>query len=261
MKTLITRADDFASSHAANAAIARAADAGFVKNISVMAVCPFVEEAAALLAGRDDLCFGLHIAINSEWDGVQWGPLTDAPSLTDTRGSFYQDPALFTRHPPSLDEVMAEVEAQYRRLTAAGFRLSYAESHMLPERFLPGMQQRVSAWIREKGLLDFSFYMDNVLPHMDEVAGTAGLFGEVLASLVQGQYLYVAHPALYGEEMLRTGNAMVTGEQVARHRAADAAFMADPQTLETCRRYGFSPIRLDEAVPGAYRVFGPGSML
>lgn len=261
MKTLITRADDFASSHAANEAIARAAGTGFVKNISVMAVCPFVEEAAALLAGRDDLCFGLHIALNSEWDDVRWGPLTEAPSLTDARGSFYQDPALFAGHPPCLDEVLAEVEAQYRRLTEAGFRLSYAESHMLPERFLPGMQQRVSAWIREKGLLDFSFYMENVLPHMDEVAAAPGLFGAVLSSLEDGQYLYVAHPALYGEEMLRTGNSMVSGELVARHRDADAAFMADPQTLETCRAAGFTPIRLDEAVPGAYRVFGPGSIL
>ena len=65
MKTLITRADDYASSHAANQAIARAAQAGFVKNISVMAVCPFVEEAAGLLAHKDGLCLGLHIALNS----------------------------------------------------------------------------------------------------------------------------------------------------------------------------------------------------
>ncbi len=261
MKTLITRADDFASSHAANAAIARAAEVGFVKNISVMAVCPFVEEAAALLAGRDDLCFGLHIALNSEWDDVRWGPLTGAPSLTDARGSFYQDPALFAEHPPRLDEVLAEVETQYCRLAAAGFHLSYAECHMLPERYLPGLQERLARWTCEKGLLDFSCYMDSVLPRMDDVAGTPGLFGEVLSALGGGQYLYVAHPALYGEEMLQTGNAMVSGAQVACHRDADAAFMADPQTLETCRRCGFTPIRLDEAVPGAARVFGPGPIL
>lgn len=261
MKTIITRADDFASSRAANQAIARAAGAGFVKNISVMAVCPFVDEAAALLAGRRDLCFGLHVAINSEWDGVRWGPLTGALSLIDARGSFYQDPALFAEHPPLLSEVMQEVEAQYQRLTQAGFHLSYVECHMLPERYLPGMQQALAGWANEKHLLDFSWYMDRVLPHMDELALTPGLFEQVLAGLAEGQYTYIAHPALYCEEMLRTGNAQVSGEAVARHRAGDAAFMADPQTLALCRAYGFSPVRLDEAVPGAYRVFGPGPIL
>ena len=39
MKTIITRADDYASSHAANAAIEQAARQGFVKHISVMPVC------------------------------------------------------------------------------------------------------------------------------------------------------------------------------------------------------------------------------
>lgn len=261
MKTLITRADDYASSHAANQAIARAAQAGFVKNISVMAVCPFVEEAAGLLAHKDGLCFGLHIALNSEWDVMRWGPLTNAPSLTDARGCFYQDPAQFAEHPPRLDEVMAEIEAQYARLAGAGFHLSYAECHMLPERYLPGLQQRLAQWIREKGLLDFSFYMDRVLPHMDEVAVTPGLFEKVLSGLGDGQYCYVAHPALYGQEMLQTGNALCSGEEIARHRAADAAFMADPRTLEICRAQGVATIRLDEALPGEYRVFGPGPML
>lgn len=103
--------------------------------------------------------------------------------------------------------------------------------------------------------------MDKVLPHMDELALGPGLFERVLAGLGEGQYIYIAHPALYGEEMLRTGNALVSGEAVARHRAGDAAFMADPHTLEICRAHGFSTIRLDEAMPGSYRVFGPGPIL
>ena len=261
MKTIITRADDYASSHAANAAIEQAARQGFVKNISVMAVCPFVEEAASLLAGREDLCFGLHIALNSEWERVTWGPLTKAPSLTDERGAFYSDPALFQSTPPHLDEVMNEVEAQYRRLTKAGFSLTYAECHMLPERYVPGLQMLLSEWCRQKGLLDFNFYAEPVLPHMDDISTTPGLFEQVLANLPEGQYFYVTHPALYGEEMLLTGNREVSGEAVARHRAADAAFLLDKATRALCRAYNVRTVRLDEAEPGAYRVWKPGPML
>lgn len=261
MKTLITRADDCASSHAANQAIARAADAGFVKNVSVMGVCPFVEEAAALLAGRKDLCFGLHIALNSEWDDVRWAPLTKAPGLTDARGSLYQDPAVFLRQPPAMEQVMAEIEAQYQRLVDAGFTIRYAEAHMLPERYLAGMQEHVAAWTREKGILDFSWYMQNVLPHMDDVSTDPALFAKVLSELPSGQYTYVAHPACYSPEMLCVGNAGCTGEIVARHRDADARFMADPATNKICRANGVATIRLDEAVPQQYRIWTPDSVL
>lgn len=261
MKTLITRADDFASNHAANKAIAKAADAGFVKNISVMAVCGHVDEAAELLAGREDLCFGLHITLNSEWDKVRWGPLTAAPSLRDGQGFFPQDPAVFASGTPSLDEAMEEIEAQYNLLTKAGFKISYAEAHMLPERFFSGLQKGIHAWAEEKGLLDFCCYIDNVIPHMDRISSVPGLFDKVLRGLEEGQYLYVTHPALYGAEMLQTGNAGDSAERIASHRNADAEFLAAPDTLETCLAHGFTPIRLDEAVPGPYRVLYPGPIL
>ena len=258
MKTIITRADDCASSHAANLAVARAADAGFLKNVSVMAVCPFVQEAADLLAHRKDLCFGLHVTLNSEWDRVRWAPLTKAACLTDERGALYQDPSLFALHPPCLEEVMEEIEAQYARLMAAGFSLRYAECHMLPERWIPGLEQELTAWCEKKGLLDFGFYADRVLPQMDELSVTPGLLEQVLKTLPDGQYAYITHPALYTEEMLLTGNGTVSGEQVARHRAADAAFLADRRTKQVCEAAGVSLIRLDEAKRLPRHVAGMG---
>ena len=81
--SLLTRADDLGSSHAANEAILLVAEAGFVKNISVMAVCPHLEEAAEMLSGRTDVAFGLHACVNSEWDRILWPPLShpkDSPA-------------------------------------------------------------------------------------------------------------------------------------------------------------------------------------
>lgn len=253
MKTLITRADDFASSHAANLGIAQAAEHGFLKNISIMAVCEdHIGEAATLLAHRNDLCFGLHAVLNSEWDNVRWGPLTGAKSLLDSRKSFYQDPSSFLQHPPDLEEVMGEVSAQYEFLKRVGFHISYAEMHLLPERFLPGLQEKMSRWMQQEGLLDFSFFLKPSLPHMNRLASHPAIWRSLLESLQDGQYFYLTHPALYGNEMLQTGNAFVNGEIVARKRAEEAAFLNDTATLEICCACGVKPIRLDEAVPGEY---------
>ena len=47
-KALITRADDFGSSHSANQAIYEVSKKGIVKNVSVMACAPYLEEAAEI---------------------------------------------------------------------------------------------------------------------------------------------------------------------------------------------------------------------
>ncbi len=253
MKTIITRADDFASSHAANQGIAQATNQGFLKNISIMAVCEdYLEEAATLLAHRNDLCFGLHAVINSEWDNVRWGPLTDAKSLLDFRNSFYQNPTSFLQFPPDLDEVMAEITAQYNCLKQAGFNISYAETHMLPERFIPGLQERMSCWIKQNNLLDFNYFIKPCLPNINDLATHPTCLQSLLESLPDGQYFYLSHPAIYGEEMLQTGNSFVSGELVAQTRATEYAFLNDPVILDTCRVCGVKPIRLDEAIPGDY---------
>ena len=63
-KALITRADDFGSSHSANQAIYEVSKKGIVKNVSVMACAPYLEEAAEMLASSKDVTFGMHSVIN-----------------------------------------------------------------------------------------------------------------------------------------------------------------------------------------------------
>jgi predicted glycoside hydrolase/deacetylase ChbG (UPF0249 family) len=67
----ITRADDLGGSYSANQAIEQVIDAGFIKNVSIMACGPAVEDAARRLAHRKDVCFGMHTTLNAEWDRVK----------------------------------------------------------------------------------------------------------------------------------------------------------------------------------------------
>ena len=98
MLTLYPRADDAGSSEAANHAIRECVARGIIKNVSLMAPPAAIEHAAEVL-GDLDACFGLHVTLNAEWDGIKWGPLTnpeDVPSLVDDRGLFFGRPSSST---------------------------------------------------------------------------------------------------------------------------------------------------------------------
>jgi chitin disaccharide deacetylase len=249
MRRIITRADDYASSRSANLAITRTVEAGFIKNVSIMAPGPYLTEAAQLLAHRKDICFGFHMTLNAEWDNVRWGPVAakeQVPSLVDRAGYFYQDPTRFQDHSPSLQEILVECEAQLNKLTAAGFNISYVDSHMLPERFIPGLQEELDRWIEAKGLINHRYYY-NFFP--GGVPDGVESFETVLGGLTEDQYFFLSHPALYSEEMVQCGNAQVDGEELARGRDQEASFLAREDLNEISERLGFRAIRYDEAVP------------
>src|SRR5262245_50950923 len=83
---LITRCDDAGGCESANAAILEAANASAAKNVSIMACGSAFDEAVRLFGGREDVCLGLHVTLNAEWDGPKWGPVAPpekVPSLLD----------------------------------------------------------------------------------------------------------------------------------------------------------------------------------
>jgi len=251
MIKLITRSDDLGSSISANEGIKVVCDAGFFKNVSVMAPGPYVEHAAELLASRNDICFGIHMTLNAEWDKIKWKPLTDLGSesgLIDENGFFLNSPQLFKKTKPSLDIIMEEITAQYNRLIELGFDIKYIDSHMMSEYCIPGMDGAVKNFAIEKGLIDhMCFYNDP--PGFYEACGKPADLSDYAESLTDEQYLVVLHPALYGDDMLLTGAGDVSGEEVANSRFAEVKTFSDPVLIKTLNDLGFSGIRYDEAKP------------
>jgi hypothetical protein len=251
----ITRADDAGSSHSANGAIAKAIRRGFIQNVSVMAPGAYVEEAAALFGRGGKACFGMHATLNSEWDNMKWGPVSKLPpgnGLTDENGWFLPDPAMFPNSKPSLETIQKELAAQLDKLTRAGFRITYIDTHMFPESYLPGMNELVRNFSTEKGLLDHMYYY--VLPAGLLSAARQGRLLPALRRVPSGQYFYVAHPALYSGEMLQTGNRSVSGEKVARARNEEAKLLGAPGVKLLMRTLGIRGIRYDQATPLARRL-------
>ena len=241
----IVRADDLGSSDSANRAIEQVIDAGFVKNVSVMACGPHVEAAAGLLAHRTDVCFGMHMTLNAEWDRVKWGPVLppeQCVGLVDEKGYFLSDPSLFVHTKPALETIMLEVSAQLERLHKLGFSISYMDSHMFPEEYVEGLKEAMSEFARRKGLLD----------HRDYYHGAPWKQGlpveQMLRDVPDGQYLFVTHPAFDTEEMRMTGNASISGAQVAAERAGDARLFSDRAFCRGLLDSGVRGIRYTDAV-------------
>lgn len=244
----IARADDLGSSLSANAAIDKVSRGGFIKNVSVMAPGPFVSQAAERLAGRRALCFGMHTTLNAEWDRVKWRPVLplEADSgLVDEKGFFLSDPELFEETKPSVETIMLEVNAQLERLHALGFDIRYIDSHMFPEMHIAGMDEAMRDFARQKGLIDHMHFY-KLPPGFAELGRGANML-RYLRNLPAGQYFYVAHPSLYTQEMLQTGNARYSGEEIARSRAEETKMLSGRALRIALRLSDCGSLRYDEA--------------
>lgn len=74
--SLITRVDDAGLCESVNDAVLDVAASGLVRNVSIMAAGPALAHLAERLRGRSDLCLGLHVTLNAEWERVRWRPLS-----------------------------------------------------------------------------------------------------------------------------------------------------------------------------------------
>lgn len=144
MKKLLIRADDLGYSRAVNYGIYDSIKNGVVNNVGVMVNMPTTKMGLDLLKGQA-IDYGLHTVISS---GRPILPATEVPSLVDENGHFkasrvyrenYQGgKADFVK----LEEVVAEIQAQYQRFVAlVGRQPDYFEGHaVVSENFIKGLQ-------------------------------------------------------------------------------------------------------------------------
>ncbi|AZN38252.1 ChbG/HpnK family deacetylase [Paenibacillus albus] len=252
---LITRADDAGSARTADRAILDAIEGGIVRNVSLMAVGPTIEHAAELLAARRDVCFGIHGTLNAEWTDVRWGPILGAakvPSLVESdTGMFTPTPAHFLNHPPVIDEVMAELQAQLDRLRSLGFNIGYADSHMVFEWAIPQIAEPFDRWCEREGIRNYRRYSKQ-LP--EAAAAGADMESDPVTALIKrlkqaepGQYLIVGHPGYDEADMLAFGNADYKSEQIVADRINERLMFMREDVLACVKERGIVPIRYDEA--------------
>lgn len=251
---LITRGDDLGCARSLNRAVKECYQRGILKNVSILAASPYVEEAAKMLAGTKGICFGLHTDLTSEWDNVKWGPVApreQVPSLIDAKGNFYQTNDGVKANAKA-DEALIELQAQLDKLRKLGFDVKYADLHMGTVQFVPGLPEKFGEWCRKNRVIDTRRIGGrlNVPPSSPVTRKHTGDYvADVMNALKaasDGEYLIVGHLAYKDAEILNLGHPGYPGEAVAHNLDWERQVYVDPRILKFVKENGVQPIRYDE---------------
>jgi predicted glycoside hydrolase/deacetylase ChbG (UPF0249 family) len=234
-RAIVFRADDAGSSEGANHAILRTVRDGVVRNVGFMVPGPSFTHAVELLRDLEGIDFGLHVTLNAEWENVKWGPVSPAtvvPSLVERDGWFTSAPSVLNDRGFSIDEAMAEVEAQLSAMRAAGLRVDYLDEHM-GVGWLPGLRARLVELCERERIL----YAGSV-PYLE---GSQAQDVEALLATIEdagfGPHVVVGHPGSDTDPLMRqfTFGGLRPGE-IQRERAQDRRVLTDPRLVTAVER-------------------------
>jgi predicted glycoside hydrolase/deacetylase ChbG (UPF0249 family) len=163
---LIVNADDFGISEAVNRGIVEAHDRGIVTSASIMATGPSFEHAVGLARKCPKLAVGVHLVL------TEHRPLigaSAAATLVGPDGVFasHLDQLFIKRMRGlvSLAEVRRELDAQIRRVRAAGIAVSHLDGHQHVH-VLPGVARVVAELAAAHGVAAVRYPAERVRGYM-----------------------------------------------------------------------------------------------
>jgi chitin disaccharide deacetylase len=241
---LFTRADDAGSPQAANRAIYECITKGIIRSISVMVPTPATAHAAWLLKDLEDTCFGFHVTLNAEWEGLKWKPLSPperVPSLIDNGGYFLPHPKNLQNR-VNIAEVLLETKTQLACLQELGFKIRYLDEHMAVGWI--GLREALLEFARNENLIP-----TETLPYLPTVKPSGDLLKDLETRLElagEGSFLYVTHPAFADKALELCFNHEVPKGHIVQERNAEREFLCSVATKQCLEARGVQLKRFDE---------------
>lgn len=131
-RLLVIHADDLGMNHSVNRATFEALEKGWITSASILVPCPWFPEVVRWAKQHPSADLGIHLALNSEWTTLRWGPVSPidkVPSLLDAAQYLpLETPAVVQN--AKLPEVETELRAQVDRAQSAGIPLTHLDTHM-----------------------------------------------------------------------------------------------------------------------------------
>ena len=225
-----------------NAGVRRAVAGGLVRNVSVLACGPAVEELAEWLP-RAGVAIGLHVALNAEWAAWRWGPVAPREAvkgLLEADGHFTREPGVLHERGAPVEEMLREARAQLARLRALGIEPDYLDEHMFVG-WVGGLRAALAELARAEGLVEAGRWEPLKTPPRKGEADTdvVGRWSAALAGLgsgASGARVLITHPG---------GDAFMPAAEAA-WRDAEAAAWGDARWAEALRAEGVEVVGYPE---------------
>jgi len=231
----LIRLDDMGMCHSVNMAIEQVAKTGLPFSTSVMFACPWYEEAVEILKNYDQVSVGIHLTLNSEWDGYRWGPILGAeavPSLADTNGTFFPSRTKLFTNNPDIGEIEQELHAQIVRAMASGLKIDYVDYHMGAAVQTLELRKMVEGLAAEYGLA-MSGYFNEIYSNITYAAEIGTKSDSLLAHvgrMGEGLNLQVVHVGLDQPEMQAMQDLNTFGlKEMSRHRQGELEAVLNPE--------------------------------
>jgi hypothetical protein len=131
-RLLIIHADDFGMMHTVDTAIEEAFENHWITSASILVPCPWFPEVAQWAKSHPDADLGIHLALNADWTGYRWSPVSPQPkgsSLLDADGYLPLTTEYVDAH-AKMPDVSVETHAQVDKAKAAGIHISHLDTHM-----------------------------------------------------------------------------------------------------------------------------------
>lgn len=250
---LIVRGDDMGFCHAANTGCLEAYQKGILTCVEVMPPCAYFEEAVQMLNENPGLDAGVHLTLTSEWDQLKWGPLTDAPSLTDENGHFHPatmafdgiNPAKTLKgNSPKITEIEHELRAQIELAQAKIPQLTHFSVHMGFDQISPALRSVISRLAKE---YDLDLYPLDCGARYIELYDPSDPFDEAILEAVDGletlrpgTWILYDHPGKLGLDM--DGITEFGEGGIAEMRDTSTRVLTDPRVCEVVERRGIQLI-------------------
>jgi chitin disaccharide deacetylase len=215
-RLLVIHADDFGMSHSVNRAIEEALEKHWVTSASILVPCPWFPEVARWAKAHPDADLGIHLALNSEWTTLRWGPVSPQPrssSLLDPDGYLPLTTEYVASH-AKISDVEIETHAQVDKAKAAGINLTHLDTHMgaiattpdlLKAYFGLGQAYKLPLLLdsRAEALAPGSVLLNELLEMRPGTPKSEWLeaYKKMLAPLPPGSYQLVVHLAYNDDEM------------------------------------------------------------
>ena len=220
-KLLIVHADDLAVSHSENEASFTAMEKGMVTSASIIVPGPWLLEVAEYKKKHPEADLGIHLALTSEWVNFKWRPTTNAPSLVDANGYFYDNCDDLSKN-AKIEEVEKELRNQIKLAKQNGIQPTHLDLHMgcmlysnieyfrlylklgrenkIPVLLSSGLSEEYSNELTENDIVLDKVYSAGA-SHFDQEGGLAKRYTDVLKNLKAGTHALIIHAAYDNDEM------------------------------------------------------------